>query len=158
VEPGDRLVKGRLGALLAGLTLLAVGVLLGSALAGWGDRRRAGDSADQASVPYDISVGDQERRISVEVLNGAGDAGAASEVTERLRSLGFDVKTYGNAGRFDYPSTLVLDRSGRAGAARDVARALGGVELRSEPDSTLYLDATVILGKDWRRLFTPDAR
>lgn len=143
-------MKGRLPTVLAIVTLLAVGVLLGSALSGWGSRRLAGGAGDAGRAPFDITLKEQARRISVEVLNGAGDAGAASEVTRRLRELGFDVKTYGNAASFGQESTVVLDRSGREDAAREVAAALGGATVRAEPDSSLYLDATVILGRDWR--------
>jgi hypothetical protein len=101
-----------------------------------------------------ITYDEQRLRIRVEVLNGAGDAGAAARVTEALREAGFDVKTYGNADRYDHERTLVLDRSARPGAAGEVAAALGGVEVEERIDPELYLDATVILGKDWRSSLT----
>jgi hypothetical protein len=94
----------------------------------------------------------------VEVLNGAGDAGAAALVTESLREAGFDVKTYGNADRFDHEASYVIDRSGRPGAASAVATALGGVGTVERIDPELYLDATVILGGDWRELISPRSR
>jgi hypothetical protein len=105
-----------------------------------------------ATGPADISFDEQQQRIRVEVLNGAGDAGAAARVTQALRDAGFDVKTYGNAARFDYERSIVLDRSGRAGAAGAVAAALHGTEVQKQLDPELYLDATVILGDDWRAL------
>jgi len=104
------------------------------------------------AAPADIPFDEQQRRIRVEVLNGAGDAGAAARITEALRDSGFDVKTYGNAARFDYERTVVLDRSGRPGAAAAVAAALQGAEVREQLDPELYLDATVILGDDWLTL------
>jgi hypothetical protein len=112
---------------------------------------------DRAETASEISYADQRRRIRVEVLNGAGDAGAAARVTEALREAGFDVKTYGNADRYDHEHTFVLDRSGRPGAAGAVAVALGGAEVEQRLDPELYLDATVILGSDWQsRLNPPD--
>ena len=86
----------------------------------------------------------------MEVLNGAGEAGAASRVTRALRDAGYDVKTYGNAPSYDYEETVVIDRSGVPGAARSVAEALGVAEVVDELQPSLYVDATIILGRDWR--------
>jgi hypothetical protein len=143
--------KARLG-LVLGL-LLVVGAMAASFLLEAGsepDTREVSEaiSGARSDIPFDA----QQGRIRVEVLNGAGDVGAAARVTEVLRAAGFDVKTYGNAGRYDYELSIVLDRSGRPGAADAVAAALRGAEVREELDSELYLDATVILVDDWRSL------
>jgi hypothetical protein len=87
-------------------------------------------------------------RIRVEVRNGAGLPGAAERVTELLRRRGFDVVDFGNADRFDHPRTRVLDRVGNRAYAREVAAALQAVPIESAPDSSLYLDVTVIIGHD----------
>jgi hypothetical protein len=105
--------------------------------------------------PVDIPFSEQQRRVRVEVLNGAGETGAAAAVTDSLRAWGFDVKTYGNATRFDVEATYVVDRSGRDGAAARVAERLGGAELRVDLEPDLYLDATVVLGADWRDRLNP---
>jgi len=110
-----------------------------------------------ADAPRDISFDEQKKRIRVEVLNGAGDAGAAARITEVLSAAGVDVKTYGNAARYDYERSVVLDRSGRPGAARAVAEILNGAEVEEQLDTELYLDATVILGDDWRTLMSAPA-
>lgn len=85
----------------------------------------------------------------VEVLNGAGVEGLARSATRVLREEGFDVVYFGNAPSFGRTSSLVLDRGGPTTEGRMVAEALGIREMRSEPDSTLLLEATVILGADW---------
>lgn len=87
-------------------------------------------------------------RIRVEVRNGAGLPGAAERVTGLLRRRGFDVVDFGNADRFDHERTHVLDRIGHPGYARDVAAVLRGVPIESAPDSSLYLDVTVMIGHD----------
>ncbi|MGH7565099.1 MAG: LytR C-terminal domain-containing protein [Gemmatimonadota bacterium] len=87
-------------------------------------------------------------RIRVEVRNGAGLPGAAERVTELLRRRGFDVVDFGNADRFDHERTHVLDRVGNAGYAREVATILQGVPIELAPDSSLYLDVTVMIGRD----------
>ncbi|HSM37071.1 MAG TPA: LytR C-terminal domain-containing protein [Longimicrobiales bacterium] len=90
-----------------------------------------------------------EGSAKVEILNGAGRAGFARDATVRLRELGHDVVSYGNADRFDHASSVVLDRGGPPGAARAVADALGIADVRAEAAPELALDATVILGVDW---------
>ncbi len=88
-------------------------------------------------------------RVRVEVLNGGGRGGAARSATRLLRDAGFDVVFFGNAGSFDQDSSLVLDRVGRPEWARAVAEALGIHNLRDEPNPNLYLDVSVVLGRDW---------
>ncbi|MEJ2546897.1 MAG: LytR C-terminal domain-containing protein [Gemmatimonadota bacterium] len=155
-------MNGRAGAGLAIGLLLLLGALGASFLMEGPDDTveeevpgGAPVSAEPSNRTTGISDDDQRRRIRVEVLNGAGDPGAAARVTEALRAAGFDVKTYGNAGRYDHERTFVIDRSGRPGAAGSVAAALGGAEVEERFDPELYLDATVILGKDWRTRLNP---
>jgi len=88
-------------------------------------------------------------RVRVEVLNGGGVSGQARVATERLREIGFDVVSFGNAGTFDRELSAVVDRVGRPELARAVARVLGVEAVLSEPDPNLFVDVTVLLGKDW---------
>ena len=123
--------------------VLLVGVLVGSAVSQW-------RGTPVVPLPPGVHARAAAGRVRVEVLNGGGYAGAAREATETLRDLGFDVVFFGNAGTFDRDSSVVLDRTGSLDQARDVADALGIRSLLSEPDSNLYLDVTVVLGRDWR--------
>ncbi|NNK49376.1 MAG: LytR C-terminal domain-containing protein [Gemmatimonadetes bacterium] len=132
------------------LVLVAAGVLLGSFLLEWRGQDLAVPVSGPAFEGLPSSISPPADRISVEVLNGAGEAGAAALVTEALRDAGYDVKTFGNATSFAYDETIVIDRSARSGAARSVADALGVDAVRAEPKPALYLDATIILGRDWR--------
>lgn len=101
-------------------------------------------TTDASAVPDPVP-------LRVEVLNGAGKAGLARHATQQLRGNGFDVVFFGNAGRFDYDRSVVLDRSGAgAGAAAlAVAAALGIDSVEAVPDASLLLDVSVILGSDW---------
>ena len=103
----------------------------------------AAEPADSASRP---SL--ERARIRVQVRNGSGIPGAAAQVTEYLRDAGFDVVDFGNAEEFDEPRTLVIDRVGARDRALEVAAALRGVPVRSEVDTSLYLDVTVLVGRD----------
>jgi len=133
---------------LAGLSLTtaAVLVLLVSMFLGL-RAPRADDGWELVPVSIPRTGND---RIRVEVLNAAGISGLARETTEQLRATGFDVVFYGNAGGQSRDSSVVLDRGLNADAAARVAEALGITRIRLEPDTTLYLEATVILGTDFR--------
>lgn len=125
------------------VVLVAVGVLLGSAVSQYGLPGSPDSTSGPAGGPP------AGTRVRVEVLNGGGVAGAAGEATTVLRDLGFDVVYFGNAADFGRDTSAVLDRVGRLEAARSVADALGIRSVRSEPDSNLYLDVSVVLGTDW---------
>jgi polyisoprenyl-teichoic acid--peptidoglycan teichoic acid transferase len=86
----------------------------------------------------------------IEVLNASGRSGLARAATDRLRGGGFDVVFFGNASGFSGDSTLILDRTGDDAVARAVARYLGMGVVRTQRDTTLFVDATVVIGRDWR--------
>jgi hypothetical protein len=103
------------------------------------------------------STGPQEF-VRVQVLNGFGAAGAASEVAERLigdrsTSYHFDVVDQGNFATFDVRETIVLARGESADPARAVARLLGLGRDRviEQPlsENVLDIEVTVLLGKDF---------
>lgn len=88
-------------------------------------------------------------RIKVEVLNSTTVRGLARHATMVLRDAGFDVVRYATDDtRGD--STRVFARSGRIDWAQSVAKALGGGVVEARPDSSRYLDVTVVIGADWR--------
>ena len=131
-------------------------VLLGLLLLGavtWGARRwwpEAGLGAGGPAVEVsDDAVARAGVRIRVQVLNATRTRGLARRATRYLRDRGFDVVETGTV-REQRDSTLVLDRSGHPDWAELVAAALGGAGVESRPDSTRYLDVTVLLGASWR--------
>ena len=87
-------------------------------------------------------------RIKVEVLNGTRTRGLARRATRYLRDRGFDVVASGTVSE-QRDSTVVLDRSAHPEWAHLVGRAMKA-KVASQPDSSRYLDVTVILGRDWR--------
>ncbi len=89
------------------------------------------------------------RRIRVEVLNGAGIVQLARRATEMLREEQFDVVYYGNAEEFDRDTSVAIARLDSVEPARRVADALGLRKVTHDRDRNLYLDVTVILGRDW---------
>jgi hypothetical protein len=90
-------------------------------------------------------------RVRVQVLNATATRGLARRATELLRDHGFDVVDVGTtSSREQGDSTFVLDRSGHPDWAQRVATAMGGARVISRPDSSRYLDVTVLVGASWR--------
>ena len=130
--------------------LLAVAVLVGSLAAGLrGERGPAAEVPAAAEDSPRAGVDRPTERVRVEVLNASGVSGLARRGTEALRDAGFDVVSYGNARGFAPDTSLVMDRVGRMELARSVADALEVQRVYARPDSNVYVDVTVILGRDW---------
>jgi hypothetical protein len=105
-------------------------------------------------VPRKVVAGPESRapqgvRIRVDVRNASTVQGLARRATFHLRDRGFDVVESGNAAE-KHDSTIVLDRSGNAEWARLVANAMGNATVVEAPDSTHYVDVTVLIGPSWR--------
>lgn len=132
---------------------VVLGLLLAFGIAVWWEVRAGSDDGGGSGAAADTAAGTEPPRV--EVLNGAGEAGIAETTAERLRNRGFDVVFYGNAENFDVPSTRVIARSERRGAARSLAAAMRVDSVRRELRPDLYLDATVILGADWEQHVPP---
>ena len=88
-------------------------------------------------------------RVRVEIINATKTRGLARRATRLLRDRGFDVVTYATSDRTQ-DSTVVLDRSNHLEWARLVGEALGGTRVEARPDSSRYVDVTVVLGVSWR--------
>ena len=133
---------GRLRAVAVVAIVLLAGAFIGSAVSQWWGMPVGPAQGGSLTPGF-------EGRVRVEVLNGGGVSGRAGQATDALRDAGFDVVLFGNAGTFDQDSSVVLDRVGGLDAARAVADVLGIHNVRSELDSNLYLDVSVVLGRDW---------
>jgi hypothetical protein len=88
-------------------------------------------------------------RVKVEIINATNTSGLARRVTRLLRDRGFDVVRY-TTSRTLQDSTVVLDRSSHPDWARLVGQALGGARVEARPDTSHYVDVTVVLGSAWR--------
>ena len=101
-----------------------------------------------------ITSGGKTRAIQLDVLNGSGQAKIAQRVTDYLRARGFDVVEMGNYKSSDLEATIVLDRTGNLEAAKKVASSIGvpADRVKQQIDKSLYLDVSVVIGKDYARL------
>ncbi len=133
------------------LIFAAAVVLVGGGLVA---SRMLGPRIDPLMGRLDIDAGPDERapegvRIRVEVLNATRVRGLARRATMHLRDRGFDVVEIGTASE-QRDSTLVLDRSGHPEWAELVSKAMGGAAVEARPDTSRYLDITVLVGDSWR--------
>ena len=101
----------------------------------------------ESYAPADARAPDNVR-IKVEVLNATKTRGLARRATLYLRDRGFDVVGSGNVSE-QRAKSIVYDRSSHLEWARLVGRAMNAPVV-SRPDSSRYLDVTVLIGADWR--------
>lgn len=92
--------------------------------------------------------------IQLEILNGCGVPGLANEFTSKLRNNGFDVVETGNFDNFDMQNTIVISRNFNSRNAQRIADALGidSKHIFIEASEDFYLDATVVIGSDYKSL------
>ena len=130
-----------------GRWILLAAVVGGAGYYGWTRYDRARSAADaQPEAPADAKA-PPNTRIKVEVLNATTTKGLARRATQFLRDRGFDVVAIGTA-RQQRETTLVIDRSNHPAWARLIANAMGA-DVSSRPDSSRYVDATVLVGANW---------
>ena len=111
------------------------------------------------STPMDTKISEVtektgfNNKIQLNVLNASGEKGIASKARNYLRDLGFDVVEIGNVDTM-IDSTIVLDRVGDRISSYKLTKAVGIDESRilTAIDSSLYLRATLVLGKDFSKL------
>ena len=97
---------------------------------------------------------EKARVLQIEVLNGCGVPGVAAKFTDYLRKQGFDVVRTDNYESFNVLKTVVIDRRGNLKNGAKIAEVLGlGKEkVLQEVNEAYLIDATVILGRDFRDL------
>lgn len=110
-----------------------------------------------------IEFGEQENTepqnvqqlIQVEVLNGCGVTGIGDGLTDVLRAKGIDVVKTGNYRSFEVDNTFIIDRMGKIETAERVADSLilNKRFIITEKNKSLFLDLTIVIGKDYQNYF-----
>jgi hypothetical protein len=135
--------------LLLAVVLALAAAFLVSFARGVGSRTVAtpAESPPETSAPANLD----ERRVGrIEVLNGTRAAGIARDATQQLRDAGFDVVYFGNAASSGRDSSVVYSRIENDEVAKAAAAVLGIGRVETQLDTSLYVDASVVLGADWR--------
>lgn len=107
-----------------------------------------------AEFPAEQTPQPMTGRIQVEILNGCGVPGLADRLMMYLRERDIDVVATGNYVNFDVLTTKILDRSDNRERAVKVAELIGlpTAHILLRKNKNLQLDATIVLGKDYKSL------
>ena len=103
-----------------------------------------------SGIGRNLSVPDDP--FQIEVLNGTGEPGVARTVTMKLRRMGIDVLIEGNAERFDYRESVLVDRKGNPDLMKKLSRRLGVSRVITQIQEKPMVDATLVIGWDRERL------
>ena len=139
-------MKARGRWLIAAVVLAAVGS--GVVAVAWRHPTPVRSTALGRLVSNDVTA-PANTRVRVEIINASRTRGLARRATRLLRDRGFDVVTFSNS-QTTQDSTVVLDRTNHIEWARLVGKALGGARVEARPDTSRYVDVTVVLGGTWR--------
>ncbi|MBN2072119.1 MAG: LytR C-terminal domain-containing protein [Candidatus Krumholzibacteriota bacterium] len=93
-----------------------------------------------------------EEPFEMEVLNGTGEPGLARMITRQLRMAGVDVVLEGNASRFDFKESLLIDNRNNPALMKKLARRFGCRRVLKQQRNYSEVDVTLIIGWDRDRL------
>lgn len=101
----------------------------------------------------DVQHENKMKIIQVNILNACSVPGIANKAKVFMRKRGFDVVEIGNYSK-NLDKSLVLDRTGNLDASLKVAYAMGISDtlVSSKQDTNLYLQSTIVIGKDFETL------
>lgn len=112
------------------------------------------ESTEPRKLAADVHDLNPIQNIKVEVLNGCGIKGIASKTAEfLLLEHQVDVVRADNADNHNYPNTLIILRNERLEAIELLRKSFGiskgnQTMIQTEPDESLGVDVTIIIGKD----------
>ncbi len=112
---------------------------------------------DQPQLAAEVYEQNPILDIEVEILNGNGIPGLAAKAADFLRSKRIDVVRSENADHFNHDKTMLILRNENYDRLKYIATALGlspqdHSRIRIEPNETLDVDVTLILGKDYQSI------
>lgn len=92
--------------------------------------------------------------IQVDVQNGTGENRIGAIFRDYLKKKGYDVVNLDNYKSNDVDKTIIIDRTGDTRKAQRIAEVLGvsGRNIIQQINRDLYLDATIVIGKDYTEL------
>jgi hypothetical protein len=94
------------------------------------------------------------KKITIDVLNGYGGTNAAGTAVSTLRTTGFTVGSYGNAGTTKRTNTVVVFTAGHRADAKVIAKKLGLgviplVLATGVPQTAVKDGVAIVLGPNW---------
>ncbi|MBI5030179.1 MAG: LCP family protein [Chloroflexi bacterium] len=122
----------------------------------WFDRVKIGQLMDQI-IPQSALTADLSKQVAQEaaritVVNGTLTPQLAERTTKFLQAQGYQITAYGNADRFDYAQTVLIDYSGNKSATITALAKLFNVSpenIRRTTNVKGESDIRIILGANW---------
>ncbi len=121
----------------------------------WPIRDKIGQLMDR-TIPQDNGTATaarvQQEGAKILVLNGTKNPQLAEATAKYLQAQGFQISAYGNADRFDYAKTVLIDYSGaKSATVTSLVRSfhIDPQDIRSNRNIKSDVDIRLILGSDW---------
>jgi hypothetical protein len=109
------------------------------------------------TTQLDILSGVASENAGLVVRNGTTTGSIAARTANYLRAQGFRILEYGNADRFDYAHTVIIDYTGNPYTLQQLKQLLDladpQVEYPAIPESPV--DIQIVLGADYQLPTTP---
>lgn len=115
--------------------------------------RTRGDNKEGTDTARKQVTNQPNLSIQINILNATGENRIGARFRDYLKQKGFDVVDMGNY-KTELDKSMVLDLCGDINKAKRVADALG-ISQRNviqQLDKTKFIDATVLIGKDYTEL------
>ncbi len=95
----------------------------------------------------------QNKEYQLRVLNGVGQANAASNTAEMLEKYGFQIADVGNAGKYDYQNSIIKYYNQEdEKTASQIAELLGGqIEYVEDAEENLNKNIEIIVGAGYEK-------
>lgn len=92
-----------------------------------------------------------EEAAKIVVQNGTTRSKLAEEMAAFLQEEGYQVVGYGDADRFDYPKTIIIDYSGKSNSVGFLVKLfhVEAENIRRSPNSKSGFDIRIIIGDDF---------
>ncbi len=99
--------------------------------------------------PFDKIFGKREEKteVLVQVLNGTGVTGMGEKAASRIRELGYDVISIGNADRSDYAESVLISFTDEYSDIEKVVEQFNIKHVYMKENEGVY-DVQIIIGKD----------
>ncbi len=91
---------------------------------------------------------EEDKAITIEVLNGSGNTKALKEVTEALEELGYQVTKSGNTSSTS--KTIIINRTNKSTTIEDAIQKAIEAGTASSGENNANVDFTIIIGKDYK--------
>lgn len=109
-------------------------------------------AAQVTVVPVVIPAEIVEEAAKIAVQNGTKNVGLGPQAVTFLKNRGFQIESFGEADRLDYPQTILIDYTGKKHTIQHLVEmfAISPENVRRSPNLKSEIDIRLILGEDFR--------